>query len=113
MSDADFAGEMERDESRLSVEYVDMDDWAHVVVNGWDIPGFRARVNAEDECVWLSYGSMMQEVPFRLAPRIVNFIANAITVAQGFGGLPFSTTGELTRVAAEQPRRVFRLEASR
>lgn len=112
MSDADFVGEMEwkRSESDLSVQYVDVDEWAHVVVNGWDIPGFRARVNAEDECVYLSYGQMMLEIPYALAPRVVNFIANAITVAQGFGGLPMSTEGELTRVSPNQPRRMFMIE---
>ncbi len=98
------------DDLALNVQYADMIESRRVVVSGWEIPGLRADVDIEKEVVYLHYGHATVELPHRYADRIVWFVANAVTVAQGFGGLPLDNSLPLTRVSSTQPRPVHMME---
>jgi hypothetical protein len=81
-----------------------------VVVNGWRVPFLQAHMAAEDRVMLVIDRRLATELSVEEAERVVPFIADAISVALGYGAHPDQDTPRpLERAPYPRPERMVDL----
>jgi hypothetical protein len=81
-----------------------------VAVNGWEVPLVQAHPQGEDRILLVLDGRLGAEFSVEEAERIVPFVADAISVALGYGCHPREGSTELPSVMPHiRPRRLTAL----
>lgn len=81
-----------------------------VAVNGWEVPLIQAHPQGEDRILLVLDGRLGAEFSVEEAERVVPFVADAISVALGYGCHPRDDTAELPLAKPHaRPRRLTAL----
>jgi hypothetical protein len=81
-----------------------------VAVNGWEVPLVQAYPQGEDRILLVLDGRLGAEFSVEEAERVVPFVADAISVALGYGCHPREGTAELPDAMPHaRPRRLTAL----
>lgn len=85
-----------------------------VLVEGWRVPFLHAQLGAEDRVLLVLDGRLSVELSTAEAERVVPFVADAISVALGYGAHPRGDTSQpLERAPYPRPERVVDVTLSR
>jgi len=83
-----------------------------VVVDGWSVPFIKASLSGEDRVRLILDERMGLDLNANEAERLIPFLADAISVALGYGAHPRGDGPELPpRMPHNSPRRVVQVEA--
>jgi hypothetical protein len=83
-----------------------------VSVNGWQVPLIEAHPQGEDRILLVLDGRLGAEFSVEEAERVVPFVADAISVALGYGCHPRGDTAEMSAPMPHlRPRRLTALAA--
>lgn len=94
-------------ESRFQVTFPGPLNHHEVVVTGWRVPFLHAQLGGDDRVLLVLDGRMSVEMSTDEAERFVPFLADAISVALGYGAHPREDTPRpLERAPYPRPERV-------
>lgn len=82
-----------------------------VVVDGWRVPFLQAHMPAEDRVALVIDRRLSTELSVEEAERVVPFLADAISVALGYGAHPRGDMPLPERTPHPSPRRVHEIVA--
>ncbi len=97
----------------MSVIYPGPFEHHDVVVNGWKVPFLEAHLQGEDRVLLVIDRRLGGEFSAQEAERVIPFVADAISVALGYGCHPRDDGDELLpRMPHARPRRLTALAAA-